>query len=181
MSSDSYLFDKAKIAFWTIGCPFRRPLPLREDLFQLYWPGMRVFSFLTDFRFFRSPRIIFVIVNLQQNAPNVSFFSTIFLGVPPAKCFQFLFITMHSHAWLTFASAVWWDLQNVGVLGHCSTILTDFSHGHHSSQLRWMIRTNKAYFVLQVSTPLWITRFKTSLVFYKSMINDIIFQTDNKG
>ena len=35
--------------------------------------------------------------------------------------------------------------------------------------------------MLQVSTPLWITRFKTSLVFYKSMINDIIFQTDNKG
>ena len=50
--------------------------------------GMRVFSFLTDFRFFRSPRIIFIIVNLHPNAPNVSFFPTIFLGVHPCKVFS---------------------------------------------------------------------------------------------
>ena len=53
--------------------------------------GIRVFS-STDFRFFLgflSPRNIFILIRMYWNAPNESFYFKIFLGVPPAKCFQF--------------------------------------------------------------------------------------------
>ena len=78
--------------------------PFYWALFHFLWSffaGMRVFSFLTDFRFFRSPKTIFII---DQYAPKCSkwvFLFQNFPGYPPAKYFQFFFITIHSQACFT--------------------------------------------------------------------------------
>ena len=44
---------------------------------------------------------------LHPNAPNVSFFPTIFLGVHPCKVFSVFFITMHSHACILGSVLPW--------------------------------------------------------------------------
>ena len=61
--------------------------------------GMRVFSFLTDFRFFLSLRAIFII---DRNAPNGSFCFKIFLGGTSCKMLSVFFITINSHAWYKY-------------------------------------------------------------------------------
>ena len=57
------------------------------------------FQFFNWFPFFLSPKTIFII---DQYAPKCSkwvFLFQNFPGYPPAKYFQFFFITIHSHAW----------------------------------------------------------------------------------
>ena len=64
----------------------------------IFIAGMRVFSFLTDFRFFGLPRIIFMI---DKNAPKCFKWDFLFQNFPggtPLPMFSVIFITIHSHA-----------------------------------------------------------------------------------
>ena len=98
--------------------------------------GMRVFSFLTDFRFFLCPRTIFII---DQNAPKCSkwvFLFEIFLGICHCKIFSVFFIAIHSHAWYFVVNA-----SDAKLFSH---VIIWNSHGQ-----KWVMETTPSLFVVR--------------------------------